>query len=106
MTTPWQVYQGAVRKRGPHPVGRLDPNPFGLYDMAGKRGRVDRPLPPAVPPAPPTQRRGHRLLPCASCAAGSWSSPAQELRVSARQGYDTGLRYDAVGFRCVADPIK
>jgi len=98
-------YVGAVRKRGTHPVGRLDPNALGLYDMAGNVGEwVDhcqlqsRPINPMSNATTDCSLRVVR--------GGSWSSPAQELRVSAREGYDSGLRYDTVGFRCVADPLS
>lgn len=96
-------YEGAVRKRGAHPVGGLEPNPYGLHDMAGNVSEwVDH----CHIESRPARALSDATADCSLRIArgGSWSSPAQELRVSARKALDTGLRYDTVGFRCAADP--
>jgi formylglycine-generating enzyme required for sulfatase activity len=91
-----------------HPVGQKKPNPWGLFDMHGNVAEwcqdvFDREYYKSSPesnPHGPADGKEYVLR------GGSWKSPADALRSSARLGESPGfsdacLARDAIGFRCV-----
>jgi formylglycine-generating enzyme required for sulfatase activity len=94
-----------------HPVGQKKPNAWGLYDMHGNVAEwcndvFDKgyyALSPLSNPRGPKEGKFYALR------GGSWKSPADGLRSSARLGENPGfsdacLARDAIGFRCVRKP--
>lgn len=88
------------------PVGSFPANPFGLHDTQGNawewvadcwhRGYAGAPADARVRPADGPCRLG--IL-----RGGAWLSPARNLRVSHREGYDPTFRYASNGFRVARD---
>jgi formylglycine-generating enzyme required for sulfatase activity len=94
-----------------HPVGRKRPNPWGLFDMHGNvaewchdvYSRGYSTSGPQKNPRGPDEGNENVLR------GGSWKSPADHLRSTARIGENPGfsdacLARDAIGFRCVRKP--
>ena len=86
------------------PVRKFDPNPYGLYDMAGNVWEwVNDFFSPsyytadaATDPKGPASGKEHVIR------GGSYDSdPAQHLRISIRKGIDKAL--PSIGFRCAID---
>ena len=86
------------------PVGAKKPNPWGLYDIHGylwewcadtwHKDYGGAPADGSVwTDGGDAQRRVMR--------GGSWKDPAERLTSSFRRGVSSGLRDDAVGFRCL-----
>lgn len=91
-----------------HPVGRKQPNPWGLYDMHGNvaewcQDGFDKSYYGASPsdnPRGPDPAGAERVV-----RGGSWRSEADRCRSASRAGdrsvLDTCIASDALGFRCV-----
>jgi formylglycine-generating enzyme required for sulfatase activity len=84
------------------PVRKFDPNPYGLYDMAGNVWEWVNDFfgpysaGPVTDPTGPAAGKDHVIR------GGSWDSdPTQHLRISFRKAYDKAG--PSVGFRCVID---
>jgi len=92
----------------PQPAGTFPPN-RGLYDMAGNvyewvydyydPSYYENPK-PAIDPTGPTNGTDHVKR------GGSWDSPLDRVRISARGHFDPKKRDDQTGFRCVIDNIR
>jgi formylglycine-generating enzyme required for sulfatase activity len=95
-------------ERKTHPVGRKEPNRWGLYDMHGNVAEWCNDVydvnyyraSPAANPRGPADGRLYVLR------GGSWKLSAESLRSGSRQGEvpgfsDACLARDAIGFRCV-----
>jgi len=88
----------------PQPVGKKEPNPWGLHDMHGNvyEWCWDRfgPYAEAAEPVPagPEQGDDHVLR------GGAFDFPAGALRSAVRVGGQPTLRVGGVGFRCARGP--
>ena len=94
-----------------HPVGRKQPNAWGLFDMHGNGAEWCNEIydqayyrsSPSDNPRGPAEGKTYVLR------GGAWSSSAERLRCSARMSDNPGfadacLARDAIGFRCVRRP--
>lgn len=86
------------------PVGALQPNPWGLYDMHGYLWEfcADEWHPDyAGAPQDGGVRGGGGQPERIVLRGGSWKDAYPDLRCAARRPFDVTARDDAVGFRCV-----
>ncbi len=97
------VWYGESWDRGAHPVGQLQPNPWGLYDMHGNvwewvqdryAGDYYKQSPSKDPQGPDTG--GRRVV-----RGGSFASSPEFLRSALRGGDLPDVRTRHYGFRCV-----
>ena len=84
-----------------HPVGKLEPNPYGLFDMHGNvwewvQDKYHSQLPGGTDPLHSSPGSHHRVI-----RGGSWYDGARYLRSAFRNGNDPGGRFSRVGFRLV-----
>lgn len=96
----WPEKQHPHTKAGTHPVGRLQPNPYGLYDMlgnvlqwcadAGLRGYTTSAVtnPMTIGRGSPRVDRG-----------GSWYGLARHMRAASRDANPRGSRFVNLGLR-------
>lgn len=90
-------------QKSTHPVGRLKPNAWGLYDLHGNVYEWCQDWYGEYPPGPVTDPKGpssgdYRLL-----RGGSWDSEAGDLRSTYRHRLTPGYRYGHEGFRVARD---
>ena len=86
-----------------HPVGRLRPNAWGLYDMHGNVFEWCQDWFGEYPPGPVIDPQGpasgeHRVL-----RGGSWNSAAEDVRCAYRLRLNPSYRYQHEGFRVARD---
>ena len=78
---------------GPHPVGQLRPNGWGLFDMLGNVWQWTA----QFPGSRSGEDEQHALR------GGSWLSIPAYVRVSYRLKHKASIRNSAFGFRCVSN---
>ncbi len=90
----------------PQPVGTREPNPFGLYDMAGNVGQWVEDCWHATFDGAPTDGRAWIEPDCrvAVVKGGDYDDAEWYLRPAQRFGHMRRNRYSYVGFRVAADP--
>ena len=97
----WEEKQYRSSRCGPHPVGKKDPNAFGLHDMLGNvlewvgdwHGEYPGGL--LTDPAGPPEGSGRVLRGC------GWNGSARDCRPSHRGWGNSGSRVGYLGFRLV-----
>lgn len=88
---------------GPHPVGSVQPNELGIYDMSGNVNEWCQDwwdyysADPQVNPTGPEQPNSD--MDARMIRGGSWKHPATDCRVSMRYGYRGTERDNSQGFR-------
>lgn len=83
----------------PHPVGRKEPNPWGLHDMHGSVWEWVEDHYGPYPEGP--RNEDLRVL-----RGGSFVAPAGKLRSALRLGTGPGFRFWVIGFRCARAPRR
>lgn len=96
----WPERARAIETCGVQPVGGLEPNPYGLYDVLGNVAEWTADHFAADPPAgvdPITPReRGTRVY-----RGGAWDKAADQMCVARRRDVEPGLSVDWIGLRPV-----
>ena len=97
------AWYNANAKGTTHPVGQLQPNAWGLYDVHGNvaewchdglRTYTDASM---SDPFGPTTAGADRVI-----RGGNWRWHAQDVRSAYRSAFSPGLRYGNLGFRCAS----
>lgn len=104
---PYCWYRGNSKGYDP-PVGKKEPNPWGLYDMHGYNWEwvadawaEDLKKHPTDGSALTGGKAEARVI-----RGGSWADPADWARSAFRRGHPAASKNDTIGFRCVKAKVK
>jgi formylglycine-generating enzyme required for sulfatase activity len=86
-------------QKSTHPVGRLKPNAWGLYDMHGNVYEWCQNWFGEYPPGPVTDPKGPRAGKYRVLRGGSWDGEAGDVRSAYRHRLTPTYRYGHEGFR-------
>jgi len=90
-------------QKSTHPVGRLKPNAWGLFDMHGNVYEWVQDCYGEYPPGPVTDPKGPSAGRYRVLRGGSWDGEAGDLRSAYRHRLTPGYRYGHESFRVVRD---